>query len=195
MKYINQLDYSHLPYPTDLNNPDSPMHGYSFNEAGCGLCCLAMMVDQLTAKTITLKRLASLSHKHRADLLPGTNMKLLGPVAARIFGLNYSTTDDIWKVLEHLRDGGRAIANVGGDRDGYTGVFSHGGHYILLVSATENQICVLDPSLKPGKYEEEGRKGTITLEAPFAYCSPRLLEKETNNRTPGYYLFSRRQPE
>lgn len=195
MKYINQLDYPHLPYPTNLNTPDSPLHDDSIKEAGCGLCCLAMLVDQLTTKTITLKRLASLSHKHRADLLPGTNMKLLGPVVARLFGLNYSTTDDIWKVLEHLQSGGRAIANVGGDRDGYTGVFSHVGHYILLLSVSEDQICILDPSLHPGKYEEEGRQNKVLLDTPFSYCSPRVLEKDAENRSPGYYLFSRKKAE
>lgn len=195
MKYLNQLEYSHILYPTDVDTPDSRFHSLSIKEAGCGLCSLAMMVDRLTTKTISLKKLVSLSIKHKANLHPGTNMKVLGPVIAGLYDLDYSTTNSIKKAMQHLKSGGSVIANVGGDREGYTGVFSHGGHYILLISATKDTICVLDPSLKEGKYDEPGREGKVRLNTPFAYCSPELLEKETDNRNPGFYLFSRKIPE
>lgn len=201
MKYLNQLEYSHIPYPTDAAAPDSRFHSLSIKEAGCGLCCLAMMVDRLTTKTVSLKKLISLSVKNEANLHPGTDMKVLGPVAAGLYDLDYSTTNSIRKAMRHLKNGGCVIANVGGDREGYTGVFSHGGHYILLLSVVKNSsaaakdlICVLDPSLKDGKYDEPGREGKVLLDAPFAYCSPELLEKETDNRDPGFYLFSRKIP-
>ena len=45
-----------------------------------------------------------------------------------------------------------------------------------------------------GKYEEPGSEGKVRLDAPFAYCSPELMEKETDNRNPGFYLFSRKEP-
>lgn len=209
MKYLNQLEYSHIPYPTDVGTPDSRFHSLSIKEAGCGLCCLAMMIDQLTNKTVSLKKLISLSVKHKANLHPGTDMKVLGPVVAGLYDLDYSTTNSIRKAVQHLKNGGSVIANVGGDREGYTGVFSHGGHYILLLSAgktssapantdattSKELICVLDPSLKDGKYDEPGREGKVLLDVPFAYCSPELLEKETDNRNPGFYLFSRKIPE
>lgn len=195
MKYLNQLEYPHIPYPTDAGTPDSRFHELSIKEAGCGLCSLAMMVDRLTTKTISLKRLISLSIRHKANLHPGTDMKILGPVVADLFDLEYSTTNSIQKAIRHLKNGGSVIANTGGDREGYTGVFSHGGHYILLLSADSEAVCVLDPSLKEGKYEEPGREGKVRVDGPFAYCAPDVLAKDTDNRNPGFYLFSRKVPQ
>ena len=34
MKYLNQLEYPNLPYPTDTRAPDSPMRQASIKEAG-----------------------------------------------------------------------------------------------------------------------------------------------------------------
>ena len=89
----------------------------------------------------------------------GTSLKILGPVVAEKFNLNYGETSDLNELKAHLAKGGLAIANSGGDREGYTGVFTHGGHYILVVSADDNEACILDPSYKEGKYEEPGRDG------------------------------------
>lgn len=46
MKYLNQLEYPSIPYPTDISHPGSPLNSGSVKEAGCGLCCLAMAVDR-----------------------------------------------------------------------------------------------------------------------------------------------------
>lgn len=35
MKYLNQLDYPTLPYPTDVSNPDSKFVHLFIKEAGC----------------------------------------------------------------------------------------------------------------------------------------------------------------
>ena len=83
MKYLNQLEYPSIPYPTDISHPGSPLNSGSVKEAGCGLCCLAMAVDRLTDQSVSLKKLVSLSVKHKANLLPGTDMEILGPVVAR----------------------------------------------------------------------------------------------------------------
>ena len=193
MKYLNQLEYPNIPYATDMSTPDSRVHGLSITEAGCGLCCLAMMVDQLTMKSITLKKLISLSAKYKANLHPGTDLKILGPQVAKLFDLDFSTTNSIQTAIRHLKNGGSVIANVGGDRDGYTGVFSHGGHYILLLSADKDSVCVLDPSLMEGKFEEPGRQGKVRVDGCFSYCAPEVLAKDTDNRNPGFYLFSRKK--
>ena len=92
----------------------------------------------------------------------------------------------------YLAKGGLAIANSGGDREGYTGVFTHGGHYILVVSADDNEACILDPSYKEGKYEEPGRDGKARAVDGFVYCSLKVLAEDCANRTPSYYLFSRK---
>lgn len=106
MKYLNQLDHPDIPYPTDAATEGSRFHDLSIKEAGCGLCSLAMMVDRLTTKTISLKRLIALSLKHKANLHPGTDMKILGPVVADLYDLDFSTTNSVKKAMQHLKNGG-----------------------------------------------------------------------------------------
>ena len=150
MKYLNQLDHPDIPYPTDAATEGSRFHDLSIKEAGCGLCSLAMMVDRLTTKTISLKRLIALSLKHKANLHPGTDMKILGPVVADLYDLDFSTTNRVKKAMQHLKNGGSVIANVGGDREGYTGVSVFKGGQIRGTGkrgkgAPGRSLCLLLP--------------------------------------------------
>ena len=160
--------------------------------AGCGPSCLCMMVDALTLSTYELTDCLKLSNEVGANREIGTSLKILGPVVAERFNLNYGETSDLNELKAHLAKGGLAIANSGGDREGYTGVFTHGGHYILVVSADDNEACILDPSYKEGKYEEPGRDGKARAVDGFVYCSLKVLAEDCANRTPSYYLFSRK---
>ena len=110
MKYLNQLDHPDIPYPTDAATEGSRFHDLSIKEAGCGLCSLAMMVDRLTTKTISLKRLIALSLKHKANLHPGTDMKILGPVVADLYDLDFS--NDINFQCIHLNFAALVIVTV-----------------------------------------------------------------------------------
>ena len=97
------------------------------------------------------------------------------------------------KLFECLRTGGVAAANVGGDREGYTGVFSHVGHYIVVIGIEpDGRLAILDPAYEEGIYEEEGRKGKVEVKAGcIALCKPEVLAKEIDNRNPALYLFHR----
>ena len=146
MKYLNQLEYETVPYPTDIKNPDSPMKDGSIKRAGCGLCCLCMMVDRLTVEELPLLECRDLAIEHKANMDPGTDLEVLSPVIAKKFCLKYKATDDLQEMIRCVQAGGCAIANVGGDRDDgrYTGVFSHGGQFITVISADEKEHCLRD---------------------------------------------------
>ncbi len=193
MKYLNQLEFSHIPYPTDLSTPGSSMQHASVKEAGCGLCSICMVIDRLTMKHYSLRQCAALSHKVQADLKVGTDMRRLGPAAAKKFGLDYLESNDIAQAVQCMEQGGCVICNVGGDQpeQGYTGISSHGGHFIVLLSAANGEVCVLDPSWRQDKYEEPGREGKVRLDGKFAYCSLETLDKDASSRSPRYYLFRR----
>ena len=193
MKYINQLRYPHIPYPTDIDNPENPrMNEGTVKTSGCGICSLCMVVDQLTMKNLTLRDCLQMSYDSRANHAPGTDMKILGPVVAEKYDLNYSATDDIQAAIRAIQNGARVIANVGGDREGYTGVFAHVGHYIAVISATKKEVCILDPSLKKGKFDEPARKGKVRVDGCFAYCKPEVLDQDASNRSPRYHIFERK---
>ena len=58
---------------------------------------------------------------------------------------------------------------------------------------TGTSIGVLDPSWKPGKFDEEGRAGKVdTTYAPVLSCALDVLMADTENRSPRFHLFRRK---
>lgn len=194
MLYLRQYDHYHIPYQHSTEYGGAPEDRRNVGAAGCGLCCICMMVEHLTAKYLPIRECVRLSESTGANGGRGTRIHVLGPIVAKMYGLNYRTTNDITELLAHLRDGGEAIANVGGDREGHIGLFSHKGHFILVTSGNEEEVCVMDPSYKEEKFKEEGRIGKVRIEKPFIYCSAQALAEDVANRDPAFYLFSKKTP-
>lgn len=191
MRYWNQLDWPDVPYPTNMKDPQSEMAKGNIARAGCGICSAAMMLDTLTEGVHEMRDLRDLAVSCGANMDPGTDMKIFGKALCEAYGLRMVMSNDLKDLTDCLKAGGKVIVNTGGDHDGYTGVFSHGGHYIFVLSVHDDTAAVLDPSWKEGKYEEEGRQGKVRFSWPFAYCNVHILEEDTQNRDPGYYCFYR----
>ncbi len=194
MLYLNQLQYPDIPYAHNLSNGGAPEGRGNVAAAGCGPCCLCMAVDHLTASQFPLQECLALSEKHGANMQLGTSLRILAPAVAASIALDYDTTDDPDRLNDWLQRGGVAIANVGGDRENYKGLFSDQGHYILVLSVSDGNVCILDPSYFPGKYESSARKGRAVVDAPFVYCSVATLCRDCDNRDPAFYLLRRPAP-
>ncbi len=193
MKYLNQLEYEAMPYPTNVKEPESTLAAEgNIALAGCGICSAAMMLEQLLSGDYSLEEIRDLAVSCKANLDPGTDMKVLGQELCCRYGLVLHMSDRTEDLLECLQTGGRVIINVGGDREGHTGVFSHGGHYILAVDCQDNTVTILDSSWKKDKFDEPDRKGKVTVHYPFCLCSTEILNEDTANRSPAYYCFKRR---
>ena len=192
MLYLNQLDYPHIPYHHNMAN-GGPLEGRdTVKTSGCGLCCAAMVVDRLTTQSLSIEEAVRLSEENGANLGIGTSMKILGPIVAERYGLDYAHTRDIRRAIAHLRRGGCVIVVVDGDREGYCGLFAKVAHYMVLLSYDGKEFCILDPSLSETKYEEEGRVGRVRVEWPFVYASKEEIMLATEKRAHRYYLFSRK---
>lgn len=193
MLYVNQLEYPHLKYNHNMANGGPPEGRNSVKTSGCGLCCASMLVDQLTAdKSLPIEDCVRLSEEKGANMGLGTSMKVLGPVLADMYNWNFSTTNDVDEVIAHLRNGGRVAALVGGDREGYVGLFTVRTHYILLIAFDGKEFCILDPSLSDTKFDEEGRQGRVRVDHPFVYTSKEEIVLATEAQDTRYYLFSRK---
>ena len=83
------------------------------------------------------------------------------------------------------------IVNVANRPDGTPGLFTKGGHYMVLVSADGERICFLDSNYSAAYNEGELKEKVDSSRAPFLYCDADLLEYETENREIKYYLFER----
>lgn len=199
MKYINQLENEHIMYACNMEDmtPEKEwLHHSSFAKTGCGLCSAVMVADRLLIDPdFTIKDALQLAYETGANHAPGTDYKLFAPAFAEKMGLRLLMTSDMEDVKRCVRTGGAVVANSGGDREGWTGVYTHGGHYVVVISETEDgRLCVLDPSLREDKFNEEGRVGKVEVAGKFTYCEPEILRKDTENRTPSFYCFWRREP-
>ena len=201
MKYVNQLEYPHFLYPTDTDKSDEERlerRKYAtIKSSGCGICSAVMMADRLLIDPkFDLVEATQLSYECGGNHAPGTDYKRYAPALAERLNLKWEGTNDPERVRQCLRTGGAVVCNVGGDKkdgSGIIGIFSHGGHYILAIAEQEDgRIVVLDPSQKPGKFDEPGREGKVEEHGEFCLVSMEDLVIDCSNRDPGFYCFWRK---
>ena len=191
--YISQLAYGHVSYRTDIRHPENVRYARNgdIRCAGCGLCAAYMMVRSMTDRDLRIELFRDLSYRAGANLDPGTDMLIYGRALAETFRLSMAVSDDERELIAALKSGAKAIINVGGDHDGYIGVFSDEGHFVFANSYDEgrDEIEILDPSFRADKYEGRGRSGKVRIEGMRCFASPGTIREDTANRSPAYYLF------
>lgn len=191
MIYFNQNKFSTVPYPSKEKPTATVASG------GCGPTCAAMIVSNLTGQVVDPKAMALFAIAHGARVNGGTDMNILSKAVSLNYGLPVTTTNDENTVLAHLRAGGMAIANVGGNRGSYVGVLSDGGHYVVAAGiADDGRVVVLDPGYYNGKFNKAGRKGKVTVidlgRGNYqCLCDISVLRDDTANRNPAYWLFKK----
>lgn len=198
MKYVNQLEFPDWLYVTRVDmEGDHKEWGRTstVSSSGCGLCSAVMVADRLIPEAdFGLKEAIKLSYDTKANHKRGTDYKRFAPAFAEKCGLDLETTNDPERLRYCLRTGGAAILHAKVDRDGYVGVFTRRGHYIVAISEErDGRIAILDPSYKKGKFDEEGRKGLVEMKNDFiALCDMQVIIDDTLIADPAFYLFWRK---
>lgn len=182
-----QLDYEHVPYPS----PVGAANGNIANN-GCGVCSASMLAENYLGISFSIEECARLAKACGAREGFGTDFYIFAPVFAAHTGLCYRETEDADEALAFLQSGkGMIIANTQGDRekDGYIGVFSNSGHYIVLAEAQGECVRVWDPMYKAGsdRYDIPGRKGKVKTVGNDAYADFSVIRQDCKNRP--YFLF------
>ena len=198
MRYVNQKEHPEIPYIT-CTTPDHPRHEQgkttSIKTSGCGLCSSIMVLDRLLPDyKFELEDAVALSYEIGANYGAGT-ARIYFPVFAERMGLRHEMVSTLEEVKECLRTGGVAIAHVAGDHGDRIGIFSHVGHYIVVLNEEpDGRLAILDPALLPGRYDEEGRRGKVEVKHGYiSLCSPEDLHADVEFRQPGaYHLFWRK---
>ena len=196
MKYISQLDYEHIPYRTNVKNDAVPVEKKMRNVrlSGCGLCSICMMIENMTDKTLSIEECVKISEDHLANHLTGTDMSVLAPVIAEKFDLYYKKTSNLTEAITHLQKGGMIVAHVGVPEGKEIGLFTKGGHYVLIISCDGEEFCVLDPAYTPEKFTIPERVGRVNFKnAPFLYCNVDIFDSETRVGKPKYHMFARKK--
>src|SRR5699024_6535294 len=78
--------------------------------AGGVLCCLGMVVENMTMHSFSLEECRQMVYDLKANMCAGSDLQIMGPAVAEKFGLTYDQTDDINKMLAHVHAGGMAVA-------------------------------------------------------------------------------------
>lgn len=183
MDYFNQYNYPNVPYPSS-SSPKA-----TIKSGGCGVCCAAMILSGLVGANVDIPAFAEYCIKSGARVNGGTNMQILAAKLKADYALQYKLSNSADDLVEHLRAGGMAIANIAGNRTGYTGVFSDSGHYVVVAAVDGDQLTVYDPAKYAGKYLKAGRAGKVVEQGNTCYCALDVIKADVVGRTPAYYLF------
>ena len=181
-----QLDYPNAPYPS----PSNPAGTIANN--GCGPCCAAMVAENMLGERVSREDAFEMAIECCARMKPGTDFYIFAPVFAKRFGMKVTVTEDADEAAAFLRaKKGLAIANTYGDRpeDGWIGVFSDSGHYIVLAGLEGDTVCVWDPMYRPGRFDIPGRAGKVRMEGKQAYADFGIIREDCHNRP--FFLFEK----
>ncbi|MFR3783706.1 MAG: hypothetical protein ACLTXR_08170 [Clostridia bacterium] len=69
------------------------------------------------------------------------------------------------KAVELLRNNHYVIVSCG------NGLFTTGGHFIVLVGIDGDTLKIYDPYLYSGKFSTSTRRGKVTVDGNTVYCS------------------------
>lgn len=164
-------DYIGLTY---YNQTDSRWRNHMYSSvgdssqtigtSGCGPTSAAMIVTA-TRGAITPDEMGDLFVQYGyRSANNGTYWSAFRAVADE-FNIGYTETSDIQRALQLLQSNNYVVVSVG------NGLFTTGGHFIVLTELNGDTITVYDPYLYSGKFDTSTRRGKVTVSGNTVYCS------------------------
>ncbi len=160
LTYYSQIDSrwsSHLY--TSVNN-----YSQNIGTSGCGPTCASMVVTA-TKGTITPPEMGDLFVKYGyRSANNGTYFSAFRFVADS-FNIGYQEAYRLDEAVNLLRKNYYVVVSCA------NGLFTTGGHFILLTGIDGDTISIYDPYLYSGKFETATRRGKVTVNGNTVYCS------------------------
>ncbi len=145
----------------------------TIGRSGCGPTCAAMIVSSIKGH-ITPDKMADLFIKGGfRSRNNGTYWSAYRKIADE-FDIGYEETASFSRALELLKNNNYIIASCG------NGLFTTGGHYIVIVGIEGNTLKIYDPYLYNGKFNTSTRRGKVIVEGNTIYCSVENFKKYSN---------------
>ena len=160
LTYYSQIDSRWASHPYTSINKASQTIGTS----GCGPTCASMVVTA-TRGTITPPEMGDLFVEHGyRSANNGTYLSAFRFVADT-FNIEYNETYKLDNAINLLNNNYYVVASCG------NGLFTTGGHLILIVGVENDTLKIYDPFLYNGKFETSTRRGKVTVSGNTVYCS------------------------
>lgn len=141
--------------------------------SGCGPTSAAMVVSSIRG-TITPDVMSDLyvQNGYRSSN-SGTYLAAFR-WTADFFNIEYEHTKDLNRVVELLNNNNYIIASCG------SGLFTYGGHIIVIYGVEDNNLKIYDPYLYNGKFDTSTRRGKVSINNNTIYCSIDNFKKYAN---------------
>ena len=132
--------------------------------SGCGPTSAAMVVTAIKG-TITPDTMGDLFVKYGyRSTNNGTYWSAFRWVAD-VFDIGYQECSSLDTAVNLVRNNNYVICSVG------NGLFTTGGHFIVIVGIEGDTLKIYDPYLYAGKFDTSTRRGKVTVSGNTVYCS------------------------
>lgn len=160
LTYISQIDSRWRYYPYTSTGSTSQTIGSS----GCGVASATMIIDSIVGNVSVTDVADTFVKFGYRSANNGTYWSAYRAIADE-FNIEYQETSNFDTMLNKLRNNNYVIASVG------NGLFTTGGHYIVIYAVDNDTLKIYDPYLYAGKFETSTRRGKVTVSGNTVYCS------------------------
>ena len=181
-------DYKGLTYYSQLDNRwKNKMYSsvgnasQTIGSSGCGPTSASMIVTACKG-AITPDVMSDLFVKYGyRSANNGTYWSAFRAIADE-FDIGYKETSNVDTAISLLRNNNYVVASVG------NGLFTTGGHFIVLTGIDGDTIKVYDPYLYAGKFETSTRRGKATVDGNTVYVSVQNFKNYANAK--GFFCYA-----
>lgn len=160
LTYYNQTD-SRWRYHQYSSIGDSSQ---TIGTSGCGPTSAAMVVTAIKG-TITPPEMGDLFVQYGyRSANNGTYWSAFRWVAD-VFDIGYQECSSLDTAVDLVKNNNYVICSVG------NGLFTTGGHFIVIVGIDGDTLKIYDPYLYSGKFDTSTRRGKVTVSGNTVYCS------------------------
>ncbi len=169
LTYISQIDSRWRYYPyTSTNNANQ-----TIGSSGCGVAAATMIIDSIVGNvSVTDVADTFVKYGYRSSN-NGTYWSAYRAIADE-FNIEYQETSNLETMLNKLRNNNYVICSVG------NGLFTTGGHYIVIYAVDNDTLKIYDPYLYAGKFETSTRRGKVIVSGNTVYCSIDTFKQYAN---------------
>ena len=169
LTYYSQVDnrWKNNIYTSIGNNTQT------IGSSGCGPTSAAMIVSSIKGN-ITPDIMANLFVKYGYRSPNAGTYWSAFKWTADVFNIGYSESYKLDDAIEKLKNNNYVIASCN------QGLFTYGGHFVVLVGLDGDYIKIYDSYLYNGKYDVSSRKGKAVVKGNTVYVSIENFRKYAN---------------
>lgn len=160
LTYYSQIDsrWSSHSYTSCEN------YSQTIGTSGCGPTCASMVVTA-TKGTITPPEMGDLFVKYGYRSSNNGTYFSAFRFVADTFNIGYEETYRLDDAVNLVRNNHYVVVSCA------NGLFTTGGHFIVIVGIEGDTLKIYDPYLYSGKFETSTRRGKVTVSGNTVYCS------------------------